>query len=234
MKKTTEICCYCDNIATTKDHVLSRALFPDQYKTDSQQITVPSCKACNGSMSKDEEYFRNFLTYISGDKSPIAESVFNGPVRRSILRRRSIGLQALNRMSLVETYTPSNIYIGKRTKVSITSTDWQRYFRVLDKIIKGLIYHETGRKVPPSYRLLHMYATDNKNAVDYGSKYTKILRIPYAGIFAYRFDFVPEKVDSMWFTQFYGHMLFLSFVVDHESFEKWKTKGSDSLWVPEV
>ncbi|MCX6796541.1 MAG: hypothetical protein NTW06_03525, partial [Candidatus Falkowbacteria bacterium] len=54
-------CVYCgEEKQTTRDHVISRNLFPESYK-QKNPIIVPSCAECNKGFSLDEEYFRNFV-----------------------------------------------------------------------------------------------------------------------------------------------------------------------------
>lgn len=48
------ICCYCCGHADTVDHVPSKVLLEEPYPAN--LLTVPCCKECNESFSKDEEY----------------------------------------------------------------------------------------------------------------------------------------------------------------------------------
>lgn len=56
------ICVYCGGIPDTRDHVPSKVLldepFPDQLPS------VPSCRSCNDSFSKDEQYLACFLECV--------------------------------------------------------------------------------------------------------------------------------------------------------------------------
>ena len=55
-------CVYCNCLMEeeTRDHVPSKCLFP---KGTPGLVTVPSCKECNKGFAKDEEYFRQMVTF---------------------------------------------------------------------------------------------------------------------------------------------------------------------------
>jgi 5-methylcytosine-specific restriction endonuclease McrA len=55
-------CAYChatDDL--TDDHIPPQNLFPKPRPSNLNLITVPACRKCNGSASKDDEYFRYCL-----------------------------------------------------------------------------------------------------------------------------------------------------------------------------
>lgn len=64
MKHNNSMCIYCKQRRSTKkgDHIPAKSLFSDRKFL----ITVPACEICNMSASKDDEYFRNFVSLRAG------------------------------------------------------------------------------------------------------------------------------------------------------------------------
>jgi hypothetical protein len=83
-------CVYCGRQATTKDHVVPRCLLEKPYPPNLP--TVPSCRACNQSYSKDEEYFLAVMAQ-SGFVPSLTKKVDEGGVVDRMLQR-SGGLDA--------------------------------------------------------------------------------------------------------------------------------------------
>ena len=65
-------CYMCDKVATSKEHVPPKCLFPKQKDLEAGEnlrndlLTVPSCNAHNLEKSGDDEYFLNVLTSLQG------------------------------------------------------------------------------------------------------------------------------------------------------------------------
>lgn len=68
-------CIYCGSGEDmTDDHIPPKALFPEPRP--SNMLTVPCCRKCNKSFSKDDEYFRTTLvSHVSVDTDPNAQAV---------------------------------------------------------------------------------------------------------------------------------------------------------------
>lgn len=61
-KLGVNLCAYCGvAIATTKDHVISRNLWPDDERNGVTFIRVPACSPCNGQKSKVDNFLRDYL-----------------------------------------------------------------------------------------------------------------------------------------------------------------------------
>ena len=79
----------CDALATTKEHIPPKALFPKQKDVLSEislrkdLITVPSCEKHNNSKSRDDEYLVFCLsTCFHGND--IKEQLFNTKIMRAM------------------------------------------------------------------------------------------------------------------------------------------------------
>lgn len=140
-------CLYCGNVfplkGKTDDHIPSRSLFP-KGKTIKNPIVIPACESCNKSYSFDEEFFRVFVVNQTIDTSFAASELFYNQISRSIRRRPKLGHKIMQNLKLVDLYTESGLYLGKKTAMHIPKSDWGRYFHVLDKYAKGIYFHERG------------------------------------------------------------------------------------------
>ncbi len=219
MQKTIEKCAYCrEKKEATRDHVISRALFPEKYdKTN--PIIVPSCRECNNGFSKDEEYFRQFLNFFSMEYSEESKNTFDTKIRRSIERRLQIGYKAMRKMELVDLYTSSGIYLGKKTKVDIPNEDWVRYHNVLDKYIKGLFYYEFDITIPVNFKIKHFLANKDASLLKIANKMSK-WNIENKEVFAYSYNNVPDSYNSIWISIYYDAIVFISYVVTKKEYDK--------------
>ena len=219
MKKEKEKCAYCrEEKGATRDHVISRALFPEKYDT-TNPIIVPSCRECNNGFSIDEEYFRQFLNIFSMEHSKESEDIFNTKIRRSIERRPKIGHKAMSKMELVNLYTKGGIYLGKKTKVRISDKDWIRYYNVLDKYIKGLFFHEFNMPMPADFKIKHILGDKDKLLLKITSYVNKWNR-ENKEVFAYAYNSIPDSYNSIWITVYYNAIVFISFAIAEEEYDK--------------
>jgi len=127
-------CIYCgSNVNMTVDHIPPKNLFSNPRP---QLITVPCCKKCNLSFSKDDEYLRLQLS-LRHDVFPHAdvqknwESINHGLQRAS---RPGLKMQLLNNMMLVDVKTSAGIYIGKAPCISV---ELGRLVKVVTRMMEG-------------------------------------------------------------------------------------------------
>lgn len=210
-------CIFCNKTADTREHIPAKNIFKNSNKQS--LITVPSCKDCNSSFQKDDDFFRQFFTGFLVDKSSAARQLFNSEVTRSIMRKPALGYQMFKQMKLVDAYTPSGLYMGKRTVYKISDTDKNRVNRVVEKIIKGLFYHEFRRTVPNEWEIKKVWITQKKE-VELGLSDIALSlrwRIIKEDIFAYGYNFVPDTFQSIWILDFFKTPLFYVLVLDRET-----------------
>ncbi|OGC51768.1 hypothetical protein A2982_00605 [candidate division WWE3 bacterium RIFCSPLOWO2_01_FULL_39_13] len=210
--KVNKKCIYCGKKAETKDHIPSKNLYP---KTKGLNFTtVPSCNKCNQSFSSDEVFFRDHITAFSLDKSMNASYLFDTKIKRSIIKDKTLANYMFNKMSIVEVKTPQGLYMGKKTAITMNNNDWQHIYKVLDKTIKGLVYIELNKVLPKGHIIKHFV----KTGPELEKKHKDILDIMnwntsfYPDIFLYGFNRVPERFDSIWITQFFGTVVFMTFI----------------------
>jgi len=220
-KQKIKTCVYCGQLADTKDHIPSKSLFSRGGKDIKNPIIVPSCLKCNQGFSLDEEYFRNFICGLALEHSFHAKQLFFSKIKKSIQRRPQIGYKALEQMKLVDLYTKSGLYIGKRTMIYVTENDWSRYFNVLDKYIKGLVFYEFKSTLPTEYRIKHSLIMGKEAILDIlsGAEPFK-WNIDNKDIFMYGLGFIQGTYKSTWITVFYKSVFFLSVVFTERDLAK--------------
>jgi hypothetical protein len=149
MPDNSSICVYCgQRQANTVDHIPPMCLFPQPRPPEIRKI--PSCSKCNGGASKDDEYFKYWLTlrhdisqHTQGSK--LLKSVYRGlamSAKRGMLQAL---VRSLNRIPL---YTPSGIYLGDATAYDV---DLNRLGNVTNRIVKGLFFTEFHHRLPDTY-----------------------------------------------------------------------------------
>ncbi len=123
---------------------------PDEQPLPNDLITVPSCNKCNSGFSKDDEYFRNVIVVrkdVAGHK--IAAEI-NKRIAEALKspQRAKFKSYLSSQVKMVDVFTPANLYLGKQQYIFPETT---RILRVAKRIIKGLFYHEYGRRLPPTH-----------------------------------------------------------------------------------
>jgi len=179
---------------------------------------VPSCRECNEAASKDDEYFR-LVTVIRHDTSdhPDAAGVWSTAMR-SLQKPRKRGFKTafLDNVREVALQTPAGIYLGQ---AGVYDVDLERLNRVATRIVRGLFYHHSRRRIPNEYRVV-AYCTTG-----IGSSQTEVVtqvrdmvngllsgkpHIVGKGTFAYWYRFLEEDVQlSAWLLVFYKKIAFV-------------------------
>ena len=144
-------CVYCSReIATTKDHIPPKALFPQPRP--SNLITVPCCRTCNEGFSKDDTYLRDTLCLRQEMADNPAVSKLLQTVVRSIAGKGREGYlkHILSRFSERVAATPAGIIIGNWPTLKV---DLERLRKTCARIVLGLFYSHTGRPLDSEYAI---------------------------------------------------------------------------------
>lgn len=107
-------------------------------------ITVPCCKACNGSFGKDDERVRNLLTSLENTENhPAILGQFSDKRDRSYLRKRGASnfLNVIDSLKFVDVYTPGGIALGNRPAFNLNQEVMNRF---IERVTRALLHHETG------------------------------------------------------------------------------------------
>jgi len=214
-------CIYCgSNVNMTVDHIPPKNLFSNPRP---QLITVPCCKKCNLSFSKDDEYLRLQLS-LRHDVFPHAdvqknwESINHGLQRAS---RPGLKMQLLNNMMLVDVKTSAGIYIGKAPCISV---ELGRLVKVVTRMMEGFYYQHKNKRLPDGIKPI-AYSLNDMNDLDVEAKTHLVKCIDYVkkstitrigdGVFSYYIRFLDDAPDyGVFLCTFYERVCFLGFYVD--------------------
>lgn len=110
-QKKPKICYLCAKQgARTRDHVIPKNLFDSPLPEN--LITAPACHDCNGSLSKDEEFFR--VLVLSGHhKNPLARKLWIEKVRPSLTESPKFRRMLASRAKKEPVYSEGGIYLGE-------------------------------------------------------------------------------------------------------------------------
>lgn len=211
------ICIYCQNVADTREHIPPKQLFKGTL--DKSLITVPSCRTCNASFQKDEDFFRQFYVSMLTDRSPQAKSLMNNEITRSIKRNPALGFQMFKQMQLVEAYTKSGLSLGKKTMYTISDSDRERIDRIVTKIIKGLFFHEFRVTIPKDWIIQIIWITPKVEKNLQLDELAKTLKwnVIKEDTFAYGINSVPVTHQSIWIVDLFKVPLFYVLVLDKKT-----------------
>jgi hypothetical protein len=146
MKDKEQITCvYCNaSPPETVDHIPPKCLF--EKPRPSNLVTIPCCEKCNKQAALDDEYFRTTMAFRwDVYEHPAAQKIIESSLR-AVSRDQASGLSKLFTQTLeaINLYSHSGLYIGKGGRFKVDSI---RIERVLIRIVRGLFYYKTGRRL---------------------------------------------------------------------------------------
>ena len=146
----TGTCGLCAALAeVTREHFVPQALWPGPRPNRTE--TVPACDACNARTNLDDEYFRNTLAMMLNLDHPHKQSLFAGPVLRSLKSHPGWIKHALAKMTIQPMWSPSGLWLGN---FPVLPLDIERFQRSLLKIVKGLFFLIRKSPFPASGRII--------------------------------------------------------------------------------
>jgi hypothetical protein len=215
------ICVYCGiREGATKDHVPPKSLFS---KPRPSLVTVPCCKTCQSGQSLDDEYFvRTVVMRKDVAEHPAAASVLD-TVHRSFTKPHKAGFTRalLESMKEVPVYSPGGIYLGDATSYDV---DLQRLCRVIERITRGLYFHEFEDRLSDLQRCV-VYALDGFSLAspDIDASVRRILDQAVLGksrIFGNKvFTYWVQRLDespmpsTLWAFLVYSRVVFIAFTL---------------------
>lgn len=206
-------CYLCGALATTKDHIPPRGMFPKPRP--SNLATVPACKNCNQQASKDDEYFRLIVAAISRD-SPSSLRLLRQRILPRIRDAPALAASFLNATSHVTVSGPD----GTGRRAHEVTFDTNRIQRVIERIVRGLFLTRTGERLRPNHVVTDFAL--NPELSDEMQRTLANLPLFLIGdgdIFSYRCA-LPDHSDtnSYWFLMFYDDStLFVTHTSDTHS-----------------
>lgn len=216
------VCIYCGERADTVDHVPPRNIFDDK-EPPPNLITVPACFVCNNGAAKDDEYFRDAIVMREdAGEHPVAAALWDNKVHRAIKRAKDKGFATpiLKDVKLRSRLTSGGIYVTE----PVYGVETARIERVLNRIVKGLFYHELRRRLPSDYTVgAIMVGADSFHKDKDGTLTDEIKDLyeqmnstpwkPTGGLdstFGYKFNISSDDENTAFvFMVFYGQLVFL-------------------------
>jgi hypothetical protein len=185
-------------------------------------ISVPCCWDCNHNASKDDEYFRLFLTARwDSYYQPEARAIWQ-KVLRSLQKPEAEGFEESFKQSL----RPVNLVTGQGLVIpsGIFNVESERIRAEIKRITKGLYYYENKTRLPDGYNVMAFAGEEiakfDEEFLD--SLQKNIFPIIRAnsltsignGLFTYRFARVDlDPTISVWLMSFYRNAYFLSWIL---------------------
>jgi hypothetical protein len=127
----------CDALATGKEHVPPKGIFPEDTKYRVNLIKVPSCDEHNSKKSKSDEHLKFVLTAVGG-VNELAGSIFGGTVMRSFDHRPHLTDKFVPDLQVVQ--------VGG-LETGAFSLDVAGFELWIASIVRGLYFHGTGKKL---------------------------------------------------------------------------------------
>lgn len=201
-----DICYFCGKPAVSKEDVPPKCLFENPRPRN--LIRVPSCELHNAAKCKDDEYFRWFITTISGESAKAVSLVENKIFPR--FRRKPALLFEIWKGAIpnVKVFSDGGIYLGTQPGFKFNRP---RVQIEIEHICRGLFFHHFKRSLPLEYKIV-----DFIHYPKIGEKMQRIISslplhdIGDGSVFSYKFLICSEDSNVvMWFLMFLNHSLLM-------------------------
>ena len=216
-KRSQRRCTYCgssENI--TKDHVPPKLLFANKKAT--QLVTVPCCAVCHAQTTLDDEYFRQVLT-LGGPASEHPEARAAGEkALRALDKPNKVGMTKnfVGSFRMADVVSGAGIFLGRRPAYTY---DPERLEGVCRRVVAGLFYEHTGRRLPMGHEATCMMVGTWVSPVEAISKlvaqtatagFTVEPHVLGAGVLRYWFRVADDDpIGSVWYLEFYDEVPFV-------------------------
>lgn len=150
-------CVLCGKrLATTRDHIPPKCLFGSKGNRPPYLPTMPACKTCNLGTSGDDEFFRLFLAANHEASQHPTVKRLHDPIIRSLARPQARGFtnSFLSQIRNVTIKSPGGLYLGEAPGLPI---DHSRLQRIIEKVVRGLFFHEYDKKLPPCCGIRYVF-----------------------------------------------------------------------------
>jgi hypothetical protein len=232
--RESPICTYCDLPAATKDHIPPAVLFARPRPAN--LITVDACPDCNGSFSKDDEYFHLANTNgIDPSQFPAEFQVsLNAIGKLARPEKRGFAISMLRSLRQLSLQTKAGIYLGEGAGLHI---DMTRIRRVIDRVARGLFRHHTQIRLPKAADVWSLQvglgAATDSDCVQQVQTLGSWVRgaDPYeigGAVFRYWYRLVDDdRLGSVWSLSFYDRFEFLAATASENGAEQPGTSVTD-------
>lgn len=218
-------CLYCGSSEQmTLDHVPPKCLFP---KPRPPLKTVPCCRSCNERFGKDDEWFRQVLVIRDDVQHHPESSKVLASIYRSWQRPKGRGLPTAIFNTLRDVRVRSSEGVDRGTMPAF-EVDPTRMSRVLERIVRGLYFVETGQTFPLNHQVtVH---TGFERHLEIQAKASEMLAgrprtVIGEHIFMYSWAHTSETT-TIWLLAFYDVVPFLVLTIDPVKLPDWSDDGA--------
>jgi hypothetical protein len=189
-------------------------------------LTVPCCKKCNESFSKDDEYFRTVLVSDAAVFSDPNVQAVNEKLLRSMSRPEASAMASSIRKSLhvVDVISRGGIYLGRNPAMKINAG---RIKRVANRIACGLFYIVHDYPVPKNYEVKCSFKFKDTAAFGFPegfiAQHKGLWKQPEKigeNVFSYSYVLCVDDPNGMLFIYwFYGNLWFCGYIIQKTEVE---------------
>lgn len=196
--KSELLCVLCGvNIASTRDHVPPKTIFP---KPRPNLITVPACFDCNNSASDMDDLFKVYLSMHAAENNDIARRLFTEKTTRTLRHNESL-LRRIHKESKRISIKNEQGKLESRLGVL---WDSKAHNEVIGRTIRGLYFHHSGKPMPSDCELKVQWLRGVPEEI--------VPKLPLMeehvigeNQVVYKFAISPEEPrHSLWLFEFYG------------------------------
>jgi hypothetical protein len=212
-----KLCTYCDDFATTKDHVPPKCFFTETKPAN--LITVPCCHTCNKFYGDEiDTHARNTISALHNNEGHWAVSnEIAGKRDRSYTKKSGNVEYIASIVKPKEVVTPEGIILGVAPALNLNNRVMNKFF---ERLARGLIREVVGvRSI--GYRFEWGLMDSLLSHIGSPQVLLKNVGPPIRGrdigedTFSYYGWFEKERPESLWVVRFYGGEEFYLFVTAH-------------------
>lgn len=153
-----KLCAICGNEpASTVDHIPPKGIYPKPRDNDANLNTVPACSKCNNDASPEDEEFKVFMGFSTGEFRQNTDAVLDS-MTGTVGHNRKIANQIFS--------TKTDVYAQLRGAVvePAVSVEFngKRICDVFERIVRGLYWMEKGKAlgISPAIRIFPFHTMD--------------------------------------------------------------------------
>lgn len=209
-KQQKRECYLCGAPATTREHIPPRGMFP--HPRPHNLVIVPACDECNRGNSLHDEYFRVVVATGSRD-SPQSLALLHQRILPRVRKSPALIAGLMKSVQWVDLLSEGGIYLGRAPAFPF---DRSRVQTVVDKIVRGLFFKHTNRRLAPEYVVSRfLYNPPVEKPFQDVIASLPLHNIGDGAVFSYRY-YLPDAAgsESFWFLMFYNDT---SFFITHTS-----------------
>ncbi len=161
MTKESEICAYCGESASEREHVIARQFFPPEQRYRGDLILVPACGTCNREKQFVEDVTGVLIPFTGhGDAS---KNLLLDRIPRTLAKNKRLA-DSIKGSLKTKYYIDPNGKFQKKIVLELTSDNTQNLKSWYEFIIKGLYRYEFKRRLEVDQEIYLLWPQDESQA----------------------------------------------------------------------